>query len=106
MADHLLDIREAAEYLGVGERIVKELVDTGKLPAYRIGGAFLRFRKSQLAIAKTALCEKTKNNTHRQITTEAKNERAEAIKDFLYFNDFYILSVIVIVIAIVLIIAT
>ncbi len=92
--------------MGVGERIIKEMVDAGELPAYKIGGAFLRFKKSQLVLVKTSLQGKGIKKEEVQYDTETTGERREAIKDFLYFNDFYILSVIVIVIAVVLIVAT
>ncbi|MFH1753218.1 MAG: helix-turn-helix domain-containing protein [Candidatus Omnitrophota bacterium] len=117
--ENLLNIREAAEYLGVGERAVKELVDDGKLPAYKIGGTFLRFKKSQLILFKTNQENNTGETKPKKVRPEAMpapTQRAmpvregskgvDAIKDFFYFNDFYILSVVFIVIAVVLIIAT
>ena len=105
MSEHLLNIREAAEYLGIGERKLKELVDRGEIPAYRIGGAFLRFKEGQLAIVKPSVCRETAAEPK---TQEARAGRADAdaFKDFLYFNDFYILSIIIIVIAAVLLLAT
>lgn len=104
MSEHLLNIREAAEYLGVGERKVKELVDRGEIPAYRIGGTFLRFKMSQLAIIKASLHKGTKKETLEQ--AEIQHTRSDRVKDFLYFNDFYILSIIIIVMALFLMIAT
>lgn len=117
MNEHLLNIREAAAYLEISERAVKELVDAGKLPAYRIGGAFLRFKKSQLIITKSSFKNRnTALSTSSKVIKEAKapiyyniasdGEQVDTIKDFLYFNDFYILSVVVVIIAIVLMIAT
>lgn len=107
MSDNLLNIREAAVYLGVGERAIKEMVDSGQLPAYRIGGAFLRFKKSQLAITKASMANKEKKEEPRPPKQkEDISERAGTMRDFLYFNDFYILSVVVIVIAIALMVAT
>lgn len=105
MNEHLLNIREAAEYLGIGERKVKELVDSDKIPAYKIGGVFLRFKKSQLAIFKTTLEGRTKKDMLDE-DAEPSRTRLEDLKDFLYFNDFYILSIIIIVIAVVLMSAT
>ena len=48
MPEKLLTIREVAEHLKVSEEEVKRLVDIGEIPAYRIGGSFLRFRREQL----------------------------------------------------------
>jgi len=106
MSDNLLNIREAAQYLGISEKRIKELVDKGELPAYKIGGSFLRFKKSQMGVLKAALYKRPRKNDAAPPRIEAAPARAEAIKDFLYFNDFYILSVIVIIIAVVLMIAT
>ena len=100
-----MNIREAAEYLGVSERRVKELVDEGQIPAYKIGGSFLRFRKSHLAIGKTTLYNETKKDVLGEGVEEVRT-KSDTFKDFLYFNDFYILSIIIICIAAVLMIAT
>jgi len=105
MSEHLLNIREAAEYLGVGERRIKELVDKGEIPAYRIGGAFLRFKKSQLAIMKSTVSNKSKTEMPPK-ETAVVHSNLDRFKDFFYFNDFYILSIIVIVVAITLMVAT
>ncbi|NQT07075.1 MAG: helix-turn-helix domain-containing protein [Candidatus Omnitrophica bacterium] len=105
MEEHLLNIREAAEYLGIGERKVKELADKGEIPAYKIGGTFLRFKKTQLVIIKNTLSENRKKGTapeEWEVIGAGGNER---LRDFLYFNDFYILSIVVILIAVVLMIA-
>lgn len=105
MSEHLLNIREAAEYLGIGERKVKELADAGEIPAYRIGGTFLRFKMSQLAILKITLQEKSKLNTADKEAVVAQT-KFDTVRDFFYFNDFYIASVAIIVIAVILITVT
>lgn len=104
MQEHLMNIREAAEFLSVGERRIKELVDRGEIPAYKIGGTFLRFKKSQLAIFKTTLLDERRKDIPEEAVSTPTG--AERMKDFFYFNDFYILSAVVIFIAVVLIIAT
>jgi len=105
MNEHLINIRDAAHFLGVGERKIKELVDTGKLPAYKIGGTFLRFKRSQLDAARAFLYRK--DDTGASATkAEVAYSRFDGLRDFLYFNDFYILSIIIILIAVVLMSAT
>ncbi len=79
--------------------------DTGKLPAYKIGGTFLRFKRSQLDIARTALYRKDETGVSPG-DTEAVYSSFDGVRDFLYFNDFYILSIIIILIAVVLMTAT
>ncbi len=91
MDEHLFNIREAAEYLGVSERRLKELVDKNEVPAYKIGGTFLRFKKSQL------------DALGREAVPAPAHTGLDRLKDFFYFNDFYILSIIIIIAAVVLI---
>jgi len=107
--EHLLNIREAAEYLGVGEKIVRDMVDAGALPAYKIGGSFLRFKKSQLVLSKAAITKNVSGEVARQRTQGSAVKTyglSDALRDFLYFNDFYIISAIVIAIAVLLMIVT
>ena len=122
MPEKLLSIKEVAEYLKISEEEVKRLVDIGEIPAYKIGDTFLRFRKEQIDAIKIEISEFEKNDKeHVQVApadrgvsgqppagVESGARRnaslasqydytfAERVKDFLYFNDFYILSFIII----------
>lgn len=90
--DKLLDVGEAAQFLGVTEQDVKNLVKNGALDAYQIGGMFLRFKLTQLQNFKnTGHPHQGKFKQHRQPFY------AEDIKDFFYFNDFYIIAVLFVV---------
>ena len=124
MPEKLLSIKEVAEYLKIPEEEVKRLVDAGEIPAYRIGDTFLRFRREQInAIkseiseieekepqtqAKPALDQKGRPaHVYTQMEREIKRREpstrrydytvAERVKDFFYFNDFYIISFILII---------
>jgi excisionase family DNA binding protein len=116
MPEKLLTIAEVAEYLKVSEEEVKRLVDVGELPAYRIGDTFLRFRKEQLDAVREEVFEfeeKTRErvkpaldakgrpaHTYTDMERERKRKEpavrqydytlAERVRDFFYFNDFYI----------------
>ena len=118
MPEKLLTIREVAEHLKVSEDEVKRLVDIGEIPAYRIGGSFLRFRKEQLDAIRSEIDEveeqepekakpvldKRGRPTHPYTDLERDIKRkepiarqydytfAEKVRDFFYFNDFYIFS--------------
>jgi excisionase family DNA binding protein len=122
MPEKLLTIREVADHLKVSEEEVKRLVDIGEIPAYRIGGSFLRFRKEQLDAIRSEIDEveevspekakpvldKRGRPTHPYTDLERDIKRnepiarqydytfAEKIKDFFYFNDFYIFSFVII----------
>ncbi len=106
MTEQLFNIREAAAYLGIGERLLKEMVDSGKLPAYKIGGTFLRFKESQLLIAKSAIKREEETETPAVTEVSESGLMREKVRDFIYYNDFYILSVVVIFIAVALMLAT
>lgn len=132
MPEKLLSIKEVAEYLKISEEEVKRLVDHGEIPAYKIGDTFLRFRKEQIdAIrdeinqieeiepehAKPSLDRHGKaahpyTDLERDIKRKSPNVRqydystAEKIRDFFYFNDFYILCFILIALLMYLIFKT
>lgn len=118
MPEKLLTIAEVAEILKVSEDEVKRLVDIGEIPAYRIGGSFLRFRKEQLDAIRSEIDEveetlpvkaapvadKGKSSAHPYTDLEKQIKRrepitrqydytfSERVRDFFYFNDFYLIS--------------
>lgn len=57
MDKEILDIRAAANFLGIKKRTMYKLVNEGEIPAKKIGGQW-RFSKSQLI----SLFEKNGNN--------------------------------------------
>jgi len=129
MPEHLLNIREVADYLGVSEEEVKRLVDIGELPAYKIGDSFLRFRKEQVDAVKTEVNDVEKKDPARveiklddkchpthpytQLENEMKHNEpvarqydytaAEKMRDFFYYNDFYIISAVVVAVLLLII---
>lgn len=100
----LLNLKETADLLGLTEEEVRHFVSCGKIPAYKIGGEFLRFRREQIE----ALRGRIKILKHQSVPIERimpseetggkKNRYSvwDRIRDFLYFNDFYILAAILI----------
>ena len=101
MSEKLLTVKEAAEYLGISAGEVNNLAEQGKIPAYKVGGVFLRFKKEQLNFFKdTALLAKRRTGASSldQASPEdiAKQTFLERIGDFIHFNDFYILCVVII----------
>ena len=132
MPEKLLSIKEVADYLKISEEEVKRLVDAGEIPAYKIGDTFLRFRKEQIDAIRSEISEfeekepqasslasgQKGQTTHPYTDLERTIKRkepstrqydytiAERVKDFLYFNDFYILSFLLIAFLIYLIFKT
>ena len=129
MPEHLLNIKEVAEYLGVSEEEVKRLVDIGEIPAYKIGDSFLRFRKEQVDAVKQEISDVEKKDPNRvEVKLDAKGHQthtytqiekdirlktpaarrydysiAEKMSDFFYYNDFYIFSGIIIAVLLLII---
>ncbi|MDP8258650.1 MAG: helix-turn-helix domain-containing protein [Candidatus Aadella gelida] len=118
MSDKLLTLSELAEYLGLREERVIDLVDKKIITAYQLGGELLRFRKEQIDAIRSEIDsrvnemgEMTAGDIQRVRKEKLKissksaggNDPREAISDFLYFNDFYIFSGILVVILLIVI---
>ena len=48
MSDKLLTLKEAAECLRLSEKEIRDLVSEGKIPAYHVGGMYLRFKEENI----------------------------------------------------------
>lgn len=84
-----ISVRETSQILGVSEKKVMDLIEARKLQAYRIADKFLRLKKTDvLGLRNTGTIQK-ENVTF----SYSGNER---LRDFLYFNDFYIISCLII----------
>ncbi|MGE5280546.1 MAG: helix-turn-helix domain-containing protein [Deltaproteobacteria bacterium] len=89
MTGKLLAVREAAQYLNITEKEVIDLAEKGVIPAYKVGGVYLRFKKEQI----DAVRPKIKPNA---TLVAVRGSFAERVRDFVYHYDFYILSLVVI----------
>lgn len=89
MSSKLLTIREVAKYLNITEKEVMDLAESGDIPGYKVGGVYLRFKKEQLDQIK----HRIKPN---QSLVTIEGTSFERMRDFIYHNDFYILSLIII----------
>lgn len=89
--EKLLTIREAAHYLNISEKEIVNLSQEGKIPAYKIGGVYLRFKQEQLDKLKEFVAKKY----GQQIVT-FDMPFFSRLRDFVYFNDFYIISAMII----------
>lgn len=91
-----IGIEEACELLETGEPEILDLVAKGKLHAFRIGDQYLRFRKDQVSDVKAKwrinqdlFPDERHLKTHRlSLGREGWTDR---VRDFFYFNDFYVL---------------
>jgi excisionase family DNA binding protein len=87
--EQFITVRETAQVLGVSEKKVMDMIESQKLQAYRIADQFLRLKKSEVLSIR---------NSGNVVNENVKFEYtgAERIFDFFYFNDFYILSLLII----------
>ncbi len=102
MSEKLLSVREVSKYLGISTGDLRRLVDSGRIPAYRLGGAILRFRKDQIEQIKAQGIPELARSKEEPLAG-GRYSWAERLRDFLYFNDFYIISVIIIIVLLVFI---
>ncbi len=86
--DSLLSREEVRQYLEVENPDLDQLIEKGKLHAYKIGGSYLRFRKDEVLTIK-----------HEFQTKKGRVSLPWFIRllDFWRFNNFYILSLLFIV---------
>lgn len=96
MGEKLLTTREASKILRISEKELIDLTKAGKVPHFKIAGEFLRFKKEDVNYLKKEVEEEF--NIEKE-----KVPIKQRLGDFFYFNDFYILSSIVIAILLVLV---
>ena len=89
MTGKLLAIREVAQYLNITEKEVIELAERGVIPAYKVGGVYLRFKKEQI----DAVRPKIKPNA---TLVSIQGSIFERLRDLVYHYDFYLLSLVLI----------
>lgn len=89
--EKLLTVREAAQILELTEKEIIELSESGQLPAYKVGGVFLRFKREQIEEYKKKILKSTFKRFHL-----LEYPLKERFYDFIHFNDFYILAILII----------
>jgi len=79
----MLTLEEVKNYLGVPQDDLEKMIQSGKLNAYKIGGAYIRFRKEEVLQLK-----------HDGDASQSSGGGGFLSKagDFWRFNNFYILS--------------
>jgi excisionase family DNA binding protein len=94
MSDKLLTLKEAAECLRLKEDQVRKLVHEGIIPAYQIGGMYLRFKEENVFALRSKFGGKPVYESFKKSRkiSEIKSPFISGVRDFLYFNDFYIIA--------------
>jgi hypothetical protein len=75
-----------------------DLAENAVIPAYKIGGVYLRFRREQ--ILEYQKSHKTSSNKSQ---VPAGYSFRDKLSDFFYFNDFYILAVLITVLLLIIV---
>ena len=84
-----LQLPSTAQILGISEKKVMDMIEAGQLQAYRIADQFLRLKRNEIMEMRSSGQIVSENIRHDYTT-------AEKVRDFFYFNDFYLLALIVI----------
>ena len=87
--NQFVSVRETSQILGISEKKVMDLIEQRKLLAYRIADKFLRLKKSDVLTIRNSGGVLRENVDH-------EYTRLEKVKDFFYFHDFYLVSLLMI----------
>jgi len=82
--------------LNLTEKQVMDLAENGSLPAYKVGGLYLRFKREQV--------EEIRKKSKQYLQPLQRYSLKDRILDFYYFNDFYIFSIVFILILLLVIV--
>ena len=111
LTEDLLSPKEAAEFLEISEEELRSLVQKHQVPSHQVAGAFLRLKKKDVEelkirwrIERDLFPKKEPVLAHD--TAVSKAGFLEKLRDFWYFNDFYILCSILIMLLLYTILST
>ena len=96
--ERLLTVRDASVILSISEKEVLNLVESGRLPAYKVGGVYLRFKRQQIEDFRVSL-----KPLDQKYVSPQKVSFNDRVSDFFYFYDFYLLSILAIILILVFI---
>ncbi len=107
--DKLLTFSESAAFLGIDDDVFQNLIEENKIPHYKIAGKFIRFSQQELKKYKDTIgINKPDRESNRRDLAEIEKIReieykrenlstAIKISEFIKFNDFYIISLLIII---------
>lgn len=87
--NNMLTLEEVKNFLDVTQEDLEKYLQNGKLRAYKIGGTYLRFRKEEVLNLRSELLPKR--------TKAAAMSLGSRVSDFWQFNNFYIISIVVVI---------
>jgi len=87
--NNMLTLDEVKNYLEIEQQVVEKFIRDGMLHAYKIGGVYIRFRKEEVLNLKYDVLLKKKK-------TGASVSFGQKLFNFWRFNNFYIISILII----------
>ncbi|MFT5207411.1 MAG: hypothetical protein ACI9CF_001163 [Candidatus Omnitrophota bacterium] len=111
IAETFISIAEASSILEMPEEEVKALIQIHDLSAFQLGSNLLRLRKDQVWEYKSKTRIKAElfpvdRQQHQNAPAGSGSSFLEAIRDFVYFNDFYFISAFVVLALLYLIVSS
>ena len=111
LKEEYLSSKEAADFLEINEEELKALVQKHQIPVHTVAGVFLRLKKKEIEdlkikwrIERELFPKRSEFFVHDNVVTKAG--LGEKLGDFWYFNDFYILCSILIMLLLYTILST
>ena len=92
MTEKLVTLKEAARLLSISPEEVEKWVREGRLPAFQIAGEYLRFSREEIERFKRERIMLPDVATASRETIGEHYTFHDIIQDFFYFNDFYLVS--------------
>ena len=86
-----ISVRETAQLLGISERKVMDMIEAKELQAYKIANQFLRLKRMEVMALQRSGSVENETIQHPYTTSER-------IRDFFYYNDFYLISGLLIIV--------
>ncbi len=87
--NNMLTLEEVRSFLDIEQLEIEKYIKHGKLHAYKIGGTYLRFRKEEVLNLRETFPKKTRG---------AQISILSRIGDFWRFNNFYIISLLIVMV--------
>ena len=111
LTEDYLSFKESAQLLEITEDELRELVKKHRIPTHQVAGAFLRLKKKEVEELKIKWRIERELFPKPQPTFAHESAVARAglgdkLHDFWYFNDFYILCSVLIMLLLYLILST
>jgi excisionase family DNA binding protein len=89
MSSQYITVRETAQILTISEKKVMDMIESGVLQAYKIADQFLRLKRNEVINMLSTGKVVSESAPHRYTP-------AERMGDFFYYNDFYLVTLVII----------